>query len=84
VDDQQIRAEGAPKETDGATFRRRHGAKKYALLDESEDRISYAPKSDAEDLGRYAGRYVRLSGFPVEGYPVEAKEPGYISVTRVD
>jgi hypothetical protein len=83
VEGQQIRVEGTLKETDDVGVRRRYDTK-YVLLDESEGGISYALKRDAEDLGRYAGRYVRLTGFPVEGFPVEAEEPGYISVTWVD
>jgi hypothetical protein len=53
------------------------------LLDEEEEEIAYALKSDAEDLGEYASQHVRLSGFLVEGFPVEAGEPGYISVMEI-
>ncbi|WP_156787605.1 hypothetical protein [Rubrobacter xylanophilus] len=45
--------------------------------------MSYALKSDAENLGEYVGQHVRLSGFLVEGFPVEPGEAGYLSVTRV-
>jgi hypothetical protein len=81
VDNQQIQAEGTLEQTDDAGFRQRFGTT-YVLLDEGG--VSYALKSDTEDLGKYAGQHVRLSGFPVEGFPVEAEGPGYISVTRVN
>jgi len=82
VENQQIQAEGTLGHTDDAGFRRRYGTT-YLLRDE-EGEISYALKSDTEDLGKYAGQHVRLLGFPVEGFPGEAEEPGYISVTRVN
>jgi hypothetical protein len=68
---------------DDAEFRQRFGAA-YALLDEEEDKVSYALKSDAENLDKYVGQHVKLSGFLVEGYPAEAEDPGYISVMRID
>jgi hypothetical protein len=67
---------------DEAGFRRRYGTE-WALLDEREGEVVYALKSDTEKLGEYVGQHVRLSGFLVEGFPVEVDEPGYISVTRV-
>jgi hypothetical protein len=83
VEDQQVRAEGRLERTDDAGFRRLYGTE-WALLDEVEEEVAYALKSDVEDLGEYAGQHVRLSGFLVEGFPIEAGEPGYISVTRID
>lgn len=80
VENQQIQAEGTLGQTDDAGFRRRYGTT-YVLLEEGE--VSYALKSDTEDLGEYAGQHVRLSGFPVEGFPAKAEGPGYISVTGV-
>lgn len=67
---------------DDVGFRRRYGTE-WALLDEREGEVVYALRSDTEELGEYAGQHVRLSGFLVEGFPVEADEPGYISVTLV-
>jgi hypothetical protein len=83
VDYQQIQAEGTLGQTHDTGFRRRYGTT-YVLLDEGEGGVPYALKSDTEDLGKYTEQYVRLSGFPVEGFPGEAEEPGYISVTRVN
>ncbi len=54
------------------------------MLDEKEEEVTYALKSDTEDLGEYAGQHVRLSGFLVEGFPAEPGGPGYISVTSID
>jgi len=52
-------------------------------VDEESGEVSYALKSDAENLGEYVGQHVRLSGFLVEGFPVEPGDAGYLSVTRV-
>ncbi len=82
VEDQQVEAEGRLEEMDDVGFRRRYGTE-WALLDEREGEVIYALRSDTEELGEYAGQHVRLSGFLVEGFPVEVDEPGYISVTRV-
>jgi hypothetical protein len=79
VEDQQVETEGRLEEIDDAGSRRLSGTE-WALLDEEEEEVAYALKSDAEVLGEYAGQHVRLSGFLVEGFPVEAGEPGYISV----
>ena len=65
VDNQQLQAEGTLGQTDDAGFKRRYGTTQM-LLDESA--ISYALKSGTEDLGKYAGQHMRLSGFPVEGF----------------
>jgi hypothetical protein len=81
VEDQQVEAEGQLQEMD-VEFRRSHGTE-WALIDEQSDEVSYALKSDTEDLGAYAGQHIRLSGFLIEGFPAEAGEPGYISVTRI-
>ena len=83
MDDQQVEAEGRLEEMDDVGFRRLYGTE-WALLGEEEEEFAYALKSDAEALGEYVGQHVRLSGFLVEGFPVEADEPGYISVTRID
>jgi hypothetical protein len=84
VEDQQAEAEGRLEEIDDTGFRRLYGTE-WALLDEEEEEeVAYALKSDTEDLGEYAGQHVRLSGFPVEGFPVEAGEPGYISVMEIE
>lgn len=82
VEDQQVQAEGTLERTDDAGFSQRYGTA-YVLLEEEGDEISYALKSDTEHLGEYVGQHVRLSGFLVEGFPVEPEEPGYISVARV-
>jgi hypothetical protein len=84
VEDQQVEAEGRLEEIDDTGFRRLYGTE-WALLDEEEgEEVAYALKSDTEDLGEYAGEHVRLSGFLVEGFPVEAGEPGYISVMEIE
>lgn len=83
MEDQQIQAEGTLKQTDDASFERRYGTA-YALLDEGTSEVSYALKSDTEELGEYDGQHVRLSGYLVEGFPAEAGGPGYISVARID
>ncbi len=82
MENQQVEAEGTLEQMDEAGFRRRYGTE-WALLDEREGEVVYALKSDTEKLGAYVGQHVRLSGFLVEGFPVEVDEPGYISVTRV-
>lgn len=82
MENQQVEAEGTLEQMDEAGFRRRYGTE-WALLDEREGEVVYALRSDTEELGEYAGQHVRLCGFLVEGFPVEAGEPGYISVTRV-
>lgn len=56
-----MQAEGTLGQTDDTGFRRRYGTT-YVLLDEGEGGVSYALKSDTEDLGKYAGQHVRLSG----------------------
>ncbi|BBL81211.1 hypothetical protein RxyAA322_30650 [Rubrobacter xylanophilus] len=63
-------------------FRRRFGTV-YALVDEGSGEVSYALKSGAEDLGRYVGQHVRLSGYLVEGFPAEPGDAGCISVVRI-
>jgi hypothetical protein len=83
MEDQQVEAEGKLEEIDDVGFRRLHGTE-WALLDEEEEEVAYALKSDAEELGEYVEQHVRLSGFPVEGFPAEPGAPGYISVTRID
>lgn len=83
MEDQQVEAEGRLEQLDDAGFRRRYGAE-WALFDEQEGEISYALKSDTEELGEYVGQHVRLFGFLMEGFPAEAGDPGYISVTRID
>lgn len=83
VEDQQIEAEGRLEEMDDVEFHRTYGTE-WALLDEEEDEVTYALRSDVEDLGKYAGQHVRLSGFLVEGFPVGAGEPGYISVMEIE
>jgi hypothetical protein len=83
MEDQQVKAQGRLEGMDDVGFRRLYGTE-WALLDEEEEEVAYALKSDAEDLGEYVGQHIRLSGFLVEGFPVEADEPGYISVTRID
>ncbi len=82
MEDQQVEAEGRLEEMD-VEFRQTYGTE-WALLHEEEDEVAYALKSDAEDLEEYAGQHVRLSGFLVEGFPVEAGEPGYISVMQIE
>jgi len=82
VEDQQVETEGRLEEIDDAGSRRLYGTE-WALLDKEEEEVAYALKSDAEVLGEYAGQHVRLSGFLVEGFPVEAGEPGYISVMEI-
>jgi hypothetical protein len=82
VEDQQVETEGRLEEIGDAGSRRLYGTE-WALLDEEEEEVAYALKSDAEVLGEYAGQHVRLSGFLVEGFPVEAGEPGYISVMEI-
>jgi hypothetical protein len=81
VEDQQIHAEGRLEEM-GTDFRQQYGTV-YALV-EGEDDVTYALKSDTHDLGEYAGRVVRVSGFLVEGFPIEPGGPGYISAVRVE
>jgi hypothetical protein len=83
MEDQQIEAEGRLEEMDDVGFRRLYGTE-WALLDEEEEEVAYALKSDAEDLGEYVGQHIWLSGFLVEGFPVEAGEPGYISVMEIE
>ena len=83
VEDQQVEAEGRLEEMDDVGFMRLYGTE-WALLDEEEAEGAYALKSDTEDLGEYAGQHVRLSGFLVEGFPIEAGEPGYISVMEIE
>jgi hypothetical protein len=83
VEDQQVEAEGRLEEIDDAGFRRLYGTE-WGLLDEEEEQVAYALKSDTEDLGEYAGQHVRLSGFLVEGFPIEAGEPGYITVMEIE
>lgn len=83
MEDQQVEAEGRLEEITDAGFRRLYGPE-WALLDEEEEQVAYALKSDTEDLGEYAGQHVRLSGFLVEGLPIEADEPGYISVMEIE
>jgi hypothetical protein len=82
VDNQQKQAEGTLGQADDAGFRRRYGTT-YVLLDEEGDEVSYALKSDTDDLGKSVGQHVLLSGFLVEGFPVEAGGLGYISVKRI-
>ena len=82
MEDQQVETEGRLEEIDDAGSRRLYGTE-WALLDEEEEEVAYALKSDAEVLGEYAGQHFRLSGFLVEGFPVEAGEPGYISVMEI-
>ena len=62
VEDQQVEAEGRLEEVDDVGFRRLYGTE-WALLDEEEEEVAYALKSDNEDLGVYVGQHVRLSGF---------------------
>jgi hypothetical protein len=68
MEDQQVEAEGRLEEVDDVEFGQLYGTE-WALLDEEEEEVAYALKSDAEDLGEYAGQHVRLSGFLVEGFP---------------
>ncbi len=82
MEDQQVEAEGRLEEMDDVGFRRLYGTE-WALLDEEEGEVVYALRSDTEELGEYAGQHIHLSGFLVEGFPVEADGPGYISVTRI-
>lgn len=81
MEDQQVHARGRLKEME-TDFEQRYGTP-WGLLDEGEDEISYALKSDTRDLGEYAGERVEVSGFLVEGFPIEAGGPGYISVVEV-
>lgn len=83
MEDQQVEAEGRLEEIDDVGFRRLYGTE-WALLDEEEEEVAYALKSDAEDLGEYVEQHVRVSGFLMEGFPAEPGAPGYISVTRID
>ncbi len=83
MEDQQVEAEGTLERMDNTGFRRRYGAE-WALLDEQEGEVSYALKSDTEELDEYVGQHVRLFGFLVESFPAEVGHPGYISVTRID
>jgi hypothetical protein len=83
MEDQQVEAEGRLDEVDDVEFGQLYGTE-WALLDEEEEEVAYALKSDAEDLGEYAGQHVRLSGFLMEGFPAEPGAPGYISVTRIE
>jgi len=83
VEEQQVEAEGMLERVEDAEFRHTYGTE-WALLDEDEEDVAYALRSDTEDLGAYAGQHVRVSGFLVEGYPVEAGEPGYITVLEIE
>jgi hypothetical protein len=82
VEDQQVEAEGRLEEMD-VDFRQTYGTE-WALLDEEEDEVAYVLKSDAENLGEYAGQHVRISGFLVESFPAEVGDPGYISVMEIE
>ncbi len=83
MEDQQVEAEGRLEEVDDVEHMRLYGTE-WVLLDEEEEEVAYALQSDAENLGEYAGRHVRLSGFLVEGFPAEPGAPGYIGVTRIE
>jgi hypothetical protein len=83
VEDQQVGAEGRLERMDDAGFRRLYGTE-WALIDEEAGKVSYALKSDTEDLEEYVGQHPRLFGFLVEGFPAGAEDPGYISVMRID
>jgi hypothetical protein len=83
LEEQQVEAEGRLEKIEDAEFRRTYGTE-WALLDEDEEDVAYALRNDAEDLSAYAGQQVRLSGFLIEGFPIEAGEPGYISVTEIE
>ncbi len=83
MEDQQVGAEGRLERMGDAGFRRLYGTE-WALIDEEAGEVSYALKSDTEDLEEYVGQHLRLSGFLVEGLPADAEDPGYISVMRID
>ena len=82
MENQQVEVEGRLEQMDDTGFRRRYGTE-WVLLDEKEGEVVYALRSDSKDLDEYAGQHVRLARFLVEGFPVEAGESGYISVTRI-
>lgn len=82
MEEQQVEAGGRIERREEPEFLRQFGTP-FALVDEIGGEVSYALKSDTEELEEYAGRSVRVRGFLVEGFPVEPGAPGYISVTEV-
>ena len=62
MEDQQVGAEGRLERMDDAEFKQRFGAA-YALLDEEEDKVSYALKSDPKTSISTSGNTSSSPGF---------------------